>query len=421
MRRRQGFTLVELLVAMALILFIMAILSQAFVSATNTFRNLKALGDMASKLRAVTQLLQHDLAADHFEGKKRLSNPNFWQNGPPQEGYFQIWQGSQPSNVVTVLPAPPNPCFIEGVDLDGIASLRTVNHSLAFTIKVRGNQMGDFLSAGAPPQLLAASNLFGPSESRYQTTSYNYQWGEVTWFLQQSLNPSTLAPETTPPDPLTGAPGVQLYTLYRRQRLAVPDNNLVTQANTPPGGIPNALAPTCLELSCWPNPATGFLYFNSPIDLTVPQRRFGGNMVGPIYPTPATYQTLTTQGATGGLAGADIQLTDVVSFDVRVLPMGVPVTTSVDPFLTLFDPWFSTNFTYSPPAGVTGVVFDTWSSVNDGLSTFSQWNVPNTATSIPWWNPTTQSGPIILAIQISIRIWDSKTNQTRQVTMVQAM
>src|SRR5262249_52868750 len=160
MKRRQAFTLVELLVAMALILFIMAILSQAFVSATDTFRNLKAAGDMAEKLRATTQLLQRDLAADHFEGKKRLSDPNFWQNGPPQQGYFQIYQGSAQTT-------PDG--TVEGADIDTIGSYCNTDHALAFTIKQRGNQMGDFLSASAP--LLAMMTNFGPSEVRYQSTS----------------------------------------------------------------------------------------------------------------------------------------------------------------------------------------------------------------------------------------------------------
>jgi hypothetical protein len=31
------------------------------------------------------------------------------------------------------------------------------------------------------------------------------------------------------------------------------------------------------------------------------------------------------------------------------------------------------------------------------------------------------TNPIILALQISIRIWDAKTNQARQVTIMQAM
>ena len=95
MKHRQGFTLVELMVSMALIIFIMAILSQAFVAALGVFRNLKGQGDLAEHLRAVTQILQRDLAADHFDGNRRLSDPNFWLNGPPSQGFFQIWQGSR--------------------------------------------------------------------------------------------------------------------------------------------------------------------------------------------------------------------------------------------------------------------------------------------------------------------------------------
>ena len=83
MRRRQGFTLVELLVAMALIIFIMAILSQAFVAAMTTSATSKPQATWPRSCGA-TPVLQRDLAADHFEGKKRLSEPELLgQNGPP--------------------------------------------------------------------------------------------------------------------------------------------------------------------------------------------------------------------------------------------------------------------------------------------------------------------------------------------------
>ncbi len=399
MKRRQGFTLVELMVAMALIFFIMAVLSQAFVAATGTFRSLKASGDMAERLRATTSLLQRDLAADHFEGKKRLSNPNFWLSGPPEQGYFQIYQLDTGT--------------LEGTDLDGIGSYLTTTHTLAFSVKVRGNQMGDFLMASGP---LNAITTFGPNEARYQTgASYNYQWGEVAWFLKPQTNPSTGQQDTTANDPNTGAVAVPLYTLYRRQRVAVPDNSLVPAQPT------TSLA-QFLEVSCWPNSNNNQIYFNNPMDLTVPGRRFGGG-------NPGAFTTLATDllqlGATNPtLAGADIQLSDVVSFDVRVLPVGA--TASPDPFVPLSQ-LAALGYAYTPPPWATaGVVFDTWTSVNDGLSNYSQWNLPLAnqvppmpGTTIPFWNGT--SGPIILAIQVSIRIWDSKTNQTRQVTIDQAM
>jgi prepilin-type N-terminal cleavage/methylation domain-containing protein len=424
MRRRQGFTLVELLVAMALIIFIMAILSQAFVSATSTFRSLKASGDMAEKLRATTGLLQRDLAADHFEGKKRLSNPNFWLYGPPEQGFVQIYQ--------------INAGTLEGNDLDSIGSYRTITHALAFSIKVRGNNMGDFLTAGSAGGILLGNlTTFGPNEARYQSpvgaTSYSYQWGEVAWFLRPQINPATAQQDTTATDTATGSAGVPLYTLYRRQRLAVPDNSVVpTQTYA---GLPQAQV---LELSCWQNGANW--HFNNPMDLTVPGRRFGGG-------NPANFTTIATELGTysNPLAGSDIQLTDVVSFDVRLLVSGITVPGSADHFVTLLtpvNPQLPVNLQTNPPLFLsygnpnqqqnpgqaynpgynflTGpMVFDTWSSVNDGLSNYSQWNVTGTATSIPLWNGA--RGPIILAIQVSVRIWDLKTNQTRQVTIVQAM
>lgn len=397
MKRRQGFTLVELLVAMALIIFIMAILSQAFGAALTTFRNLKAEGDMAEKLRSVTQILQRDLSADHFEGKKRLSNPNFWLNGPPSQGYFSIYQGSGGT--------------LEGFDTDLIGSYRSIDHSIAFSVKQRGNNMGDFLSAGSAGggSVLSTNLAFGPIEARYQTTSggsYNYQWAEVAWFMLPSMNPNTGLQDTT-------VGGVGLYTLYRRQRLLVPDNYFV----------PTQLAANIAlfqEVSCWQN--GGNLYFNNPIEITDPQRRFGAG-IG-TSPLPSNFTTLT-----GTLIGADIQLNDVVSFDVRLLTPGV--TNGIDPFVTLWQAPFNAlsangginngNTLYYPTNATGPMAFDTWTSINDGSNNYLQWNGAGATTSIPLWNASSSSGPIIQAIQISIRIWDYKTNQTRQVTMVQAM
>jgi hypothetical protein len=80
------------------------------------------------------------------------------------------------------------------------------------------------------------------------------------------------------------------------------------------------------------------------------------------------------------------------------------------------------------------MVFDTWSILNDAIGpSYLQWNntqgeaagnvipfwsIPSDQASVPTGAPT---APIIRAIQISIRIWDQKTNQTLQVTIVQAM
>jgi hypothetical protein len=290
----------------------------------------------------------------------------------------------------------------------------------------------------SPP---SATSLTVAGESRYQVNgaanpTYSYQWGEVAWFLLPSINPTTNQSDTTSPDQaamnqsanLQGNP-VQLFTLYRRQRLAVPDNNLV-----PPQPLTALTANQLLEWSCWQNNTNNSWYFNSPTDLTVPNRRLLGIL------NPPTFQAIP-QGLSG-LSGSDIQLTDVVSFDVRLLILpsqGITVPGSIDPFVTLqttnpatganvFLAYQNRNPIYDP-TGTGSSVFDTWTSLNDGIAgqNYSQWNVPSTPTNpnnaaIPLWNGSLlPPAPIILAIQISIRVWDSKTNQTRQVTMVQAM
>ena len=93
-RRRPGFTLVELMVAMALTLFIMVILTQAFVTSLATFSGLKSVGELQANLRTVSSLLQADLQADHFGDKRRLSSPDLLTIPPPQ-GFFAIFQDGE--------------------------------------------------------------------------------------------------------------------------------------------------------------------------------------------------------------------------------------------------------------------------------------------------------------------------------------
>src|SRR4029077_4475858 len=97
--RPSGFTLVEMLLAMTLMIFVMLILSQCFVQGLETFSGLKSIGDMQEQLRTATTLLRADLSLDHFEGKRRLSDPlaSFSTATPStpkiREGFFVIGQG----------------------------------------------------------------------------------------------------------------------------------------------------------------------------------------------------------------------------------------------------------------------------------------------------------------------------------------
>src|SRR6266511_204458 len=106
--RRAGFTMVELLVAMALIVLIMSILSQVFVEGLATFRNLKGIGDMQENLRTASVPQSNDLIVRHFDGNKKLSTgfgamtipspnpmlPPVVVNQRPSEGFLRIQQAS---------------------------------------------------------------------------------------------------------------------------------------------------------------------------------------------------------------------------------------------------------------------------------------------------------------------------------------
>jgi prepilin-type N-terminal cleavage/methylation domain-containing protein len=422
MRRRKAFTLVELLVSLALIVFIMAILSYAFSAATRSFTDLKAAGDLAERLRAAVTLLRRDLAADHFEGKKRLSDPNFWDNGPPAEGFFRIWQ-TTPAATVN-----------EGTEPGGtLSSYRSTGTMLHFAVKLRGNLERDYFAGFVPDNSPLAT--LGQFESRYQDGSpvYKSQWAEVAYWLQPALSASTGGPDT--------ANGQPLYTLYRRQLLAVPDNNKPTVAYSAPG---NAFP--YLELSAQPGRNdNGNFSFNGPRDLTIPARRFGMSPNAPSATKPfgAEYAGLPlgaapdyfypTMGADNtNFANADVALNDVVSCDVRILLAG-----GTD-FVTLFDPSVAAHsngnpsFAYAAGTPQKPAVFDTWSAATDDVYDYSardnyattgattpRWALPNTNASVPLYRNAAGQAIRIRAIQISIRVWDPKTQLTRQVTLVQ--
>jgi Tfp pilus assembly protein PilW len=344
MRRRRAFTIVEMLVGVALIIVIMLILTEAFSAGVDSFRQLKAIGDMQERLRATATVLRRDLAADHFEGHRRLSDLTFWADGYPGAGFFRIAQGTASTqegfDPDLALAAP-----------DFIAPVRATDHVLHMAVKLRGNGREDFFSAFVPGSavLTAGTNFFGqPPDARYQDTpnTFNSQWAEVVYFLVSNG--------------ASAGTGTPLFTLYRSQFVVVPDNS----------GLTNVSAGTLAqnyEMSCQ---AVGTsLIFNTPGDLTNPNTR--------------AYTAPTAAPTRGGFLwtnprpwAATELLSDVISFDVRVLKV---------------------DLTTSPPTPGTYFV---------DLASF------DTATQPP---PTF----VLKAVQISMRVWNQKTLQARQLTIVQ--
>jgi type II secretory pathway pseudopilin PulG len=394
MSRRQGFTIVELLVALALIIFIMLILTEAFSAGMETFRRLKAIGDMQERLRSTALILRRDLQADHFEARRRLSDLNFWNEGYPLAGFFCIPQNSG--------------SVAEGTDPDLQTSGAYAGYTIApvranypnqnppfypmlyFSAKLRGNGRGDVFSASVPPGsavLALPTNSFNqPVDSQYQgepgSNAFNSQWGEILYGLV--------------PDG-TSAGGTPLYSLYRFQFAVVPDNSNVNNQVQLGAALNQGSINGYYEMSCWPtlqnNPGPTYsLYFNSPRDLTDPTRRTAYYLLNPLNPNPPgnAAATLQVRGqfnrGNPGPWSATLLLSDVISFDVRALRYDLTNNQA--------DPYFVDLTTAS--------AFDTYDPrvLN-----------PNSNQTAPTY--------VLKALQISIRIWELKTQQTRQITIVQ--
>jgi hypothetical protein len=187
-------------------------------------------------------------------------------------------------------------------------------------------------------------------------------------------------------------------------------------------------------------------------DVTEPPRRFGMN------PSSASTANYAGQFATGGnyttlayetnqdqtakahngaanyqrFAGADLMLSNVLSFEVRVLPKGWNDFADVYDLAKVYGT--PPSGTANPAFNVTNgpMAFDTWSSVHDTALNFDYSNfnwlngsaANNNNDRIPMWDwgnlqgQPAATGVMLQAIQITIRVWDEKTELTRQVTIV---
>jgi prepilin-type N-terminal cleavage/methylation domain-containing protein len=414
MRKRRGFTLIELMVVMAIILIIMVILSRAFGDGLTVLRKAKGIGDMQDKLRAVTGQLRRDLTADHFDGRRRVSD---WQ-------YDWSWQGP-PYNTGNLPPPPrrvalsatpreglftvsPLPFVNEGTDSDGLASRRTsaIGTPLRFTVKLRGNEPKNFFSAKIPPgsplgnpSLQPGSTYVGlPSDARFQDPNsqdtYNSQWADVRYYLKDL---GKYSGSVTQDDYRAGlsASGqvVPLYALYRAQAVLVSDNTGLNALNLPANAASQI---QYAEFSTGVG-TNGRLHFNTPVDIaqnkasSVNSIGSGGN---PAWPDGA------------------LLLNDVISFEVILLNRET------------WAYWGNNNYS------------STGASIRAHKPDMTSTGSPNPYN--PLANPSVQSqqqnadywtsGPVtgtwavpVDCIRITIRVWDRNTEQARQITIFQDM
>ena len=72
--KQSGFTIPELLVAMALIVLIMSIANQAFSAGVRAFRELVAVGDMDEELRRAASALADNIAVTQQRAREFIEN-----------------------------------------------------------------------------------------------------------------------------------------------------------------------------------------------------------------------------------------------------------------------------------------------------------------------------------------------------------
>jgi hypothetical protein len=416
---RCGFTIVELLVAAALTLFVMYLLTAVFTSALGSFSAVKAIGDMQGKLRSATATIRRDLIEDHFDrgfsakaGGPKLSDQkmvrfnaqtNLWEPNqswePPAEGFFRIFQGGVGT--------------FEGLNDEGLSSVRATDHLLHFTVKRYIRKREDMFAT-------AITDLGPPNTSVYLRTQpldfitpgqFLSQWVEVAYFLV--------------PSGASANGGLPLYYLVRREKLLMPTLTMPGLANNkiiPSGNYGN--------LSQSNTNAVGAAQFVSSADVTAPCLRMNMDNYTGLATSNGGIQATAGSAVTGYrplFTGNDIVLTDVLSFQVLVAHDLAPATSAAEfpfdniPQVPLTVTLLGANPSYN--AGWAGQrIFDTWSSSSaQGVFDYSTWNRDPATTLPPLPGTNIPFRTRITAIQIRLRVWDNKTQQARQMTFVQDM
>ena len=385
-RTRRGFTLVELMVAAAVCVVIMAIMAKCFQIGIDTMRHMRSAGDMADQLRAASVVIQRDLAAEHFipevnkphDGVRvsdqlmdQIGTPAGWT--PPLGGFFRV----------------KSPAVIdEGSDayisstrsdttLDAAGRLKK-GHLIHFTGVYKGATDHDLFFATA-------------KDLTAQPQAYRALAAEVAYFLDPTPRGWTSANQTVP-----------LFQLVRRQRLAARSEGEFGRLSTVD---PNdGLGVISLRKPAFAGQTPPGYAVNRVEDLVGPANRLGGaDPAG--RPGDAVEAGGNTDGAlaplsaASGRLGDDVLLSNVISFEVKLTwtpgsgePAPRPFTANPQ---NTDQPFDTIEQAYRAVGRNDITDFDT------GASAANQLKIR------------------VRAIQIRLRVWDPKMLNTRQITIVQ--
>jgi prepilin-type N-terminal cleavage/methylation domain-containing protein len=377
---QRGYTLVELLIAAAIALAVMAAAAALFGLFGRAASQSQAIVDMGDRMRTTTWQLRQDLAGATAD----LTPP-----GRPEEdaGYFEL---------------------IEGPRSDRDAS----------------EGSGDIQADTDDILLFTTRSTGGPFVGKYGANFLESPAAEVAWFCR----PAAEQP----------VPGLTLHNLHRRQLLVVgyvgvppfSTNNNSLPATASNTTLPAAWLTYDISLrSEGPAPFAAF-FPNTLGDLTRRECRFWHDAAA----FPYAIQTATLDAATfnGTLReGEDIVLSNIIAFDVRVFDPEAAARLASGVAVLPGDPGYETGGT-SPAARGAYVdrTFDTWSlhyefngldedgdgKIDEGADGFDD-NGDDLADDAGE-RETSPPYPVPLrGLEVRLRCYEPSSRQVRQITI----
>ena len=222
----RGLTLIEMLVALAVTLVMMAAVVNLFANMSASIRNRRAAIETGSQLRQVRNRLAMDLSGATCRGST-------WQDPAENQGYIEIiegeWSDKNPSS--QILPANVN--TTNGID----TTISLIPASQAFDSETGAVPGGLNIGAGAVTDgralgdwddilALTVRSESDPFTGRFNNALVESPLAEVLWF-------ATEQPPSTPADPNDG-----MRRIYRRVLLIAPWLGVVgTDIDDPPNNI----------------------------------------------------------------------------------------------------------------------------------------------------------------------------------------
>jgi prepilin-type N-terminal cleavage/methylation domain-containing protein len=223
----SAFTLVEMLIAMAITLVMMAAVVTLFANVSNSVRNRRATIEMTSQVRHLRNVLQQDLQGATCPGLT-------WQRPESNHGYIELIEGIHSDQTPTSLSLDPGLSIVPrnniGADADGngkITNQELEAHYQKMESFVPGG-LGDYddilmltvrnehepFVGRMPTNVRAGNNTDANGFADWTYDTVESTLAEVVWFAVE--NP----PDDEDPTNFFGEPGMR--TIYRRALLIAP-------------------------------------------------------------------------------------------------------------------------------------------------------------------------------------------------------